>query len=102
MIVEQEILYQEEQGYVGLYYDRLVGWVMTVQLHQWSLGEFKRYLRIWGGILNGLRARGITEVFGYCVDEEKVKFTEVFGFQPMTYRMDFGNGITKQVMRLKL
>ena len=102
MIVEQELLYQEEQGYVGLYYDRLIGYVMTVKLHQWSHSEFKRYLVIWGRILNNLKARGITEVFGYCETEDNVKFTEVFGFQPMVYRMEFDEGTTRQVMRLAL
>jgi len=102
MMVEQEILYQEEQGYVGLYYDRMVGYIMTVKLHQWSPREFKRYLVIWGTILNDLKARGLDEVFCYCRDEETRKFTQVFGFVPMGYTAEFSEDIPKQVMRLSL
>jgi len=97
-----EILYKEEQGYVGLYEEPLLGYVMTVELHQWSVSEFKRYLPIWGSILNGLKDRGIKEVFGLCEDAKKAKFNEVFGFIFTGKELICEDGINRYIMRLAL
>lgn len=100
---EQIILYKEEQGYVGLYFEPLLDdWVMTVKLHQWSPSEFKRYLLIWGNILNRLKEKGINGVYGLCVNADKQKFTEVFGFQPTGYVMETADGNINNVMRLEI
>jgi len=100
--VEQELLYQEEQGYVGLYYDRMLGYVMTVKLHQWSLSEYKRYLPIWKTILTNVKNRGIDVVYGLCETEENEKFTEVFGFVGTDKALLCDDGFTKRIMRLEL
>jgi len=101
MIVE-EVLYGEEQGYVGLYHEPKLGWVATVKLHQWSPSEFRRYLVIWGAIMNELRARGIKEVFGLCIDEKNAKFNELFGFVYFNKFVECEDDTIRKVMRLEL
>lgn len=100
--MSQEILYQEEQGYVGLYFEPNLGYVMTVELHQWSVSELKRYLIIFGKILNDLKDRGITVVYGLCRSEKKQKFTEVFGFKPTYMNLDNNDNVPMHIMRLEL
>ena len=99
---EEEILYSEEQGHVGLYYDTYLGWVVTVELSIWSPSEYKRYLLIWGKILENLKSRGLKEVFGLCRDEKKQKFTELFGFVFTGYIATCVDGVNKKLMRLEL
>jgi hypothetical protein len=80
-MMNEEVLYREaNNGYVGYYFDEVIGHVLTCHLVMWSRQDYKRYLPIWGSILNELKHRGISHVFGLCKTEKDKKFNEVFGF----------------------
>jgi len=85
-----EILYEEQdRGYLGLSYESyLQGWVLHVKFNPfiWE-STFKSYsiirycLDIFKTILNQLKERGITEVYGLCSTEKEAKFNKLFGFK---------------------
>lgn len=77
----EEVLYSEEQGHIGYYYDEKLGHILTCALTDWSLREYKRYLPIWASILDDLRSRGITHVYGLCSTPKAIKWNELWGFE---------------------
>lgn len=77
-----EILYQEPTGFVGLSWSKEMNcYVMHTQITVWSTSEYKRYIEIFGRVLDGLYKRGIKEVYGLCGSHKKLKFNELFGFK---------------------
>jgi hypothetical protein len=77
-----EILYQEESGFVGLSWSKeLDSYLMHTDVTIWSVSEYKRYIEIFGKILDGLYQRGIKEVYGVCDTQKELKFNELFGFK---------------------
>lgn len=80
---QMELLHKEEDnGFLGLSYEPyLQGWCLHVELKDWSLSNYKRYLNIFSNVLDDLRSRGIVEVFGLCDTEKQVKFDSLFGFR---------------------
>ena len=99
---EEEILYSEEQGYVSTYQDSSLGTMITVKLSNWSPSEYKRYLLIWGNILNKFKEKGIDTLFALCETEKNAKFTEEFGFIFTGYLAECADGIQRKLMKLEI
>ena len=77
-----EILYEEEgNGYLGLSYEEKYGlWVLHFEVTKWSAHHYKRYLVIFSHILRELKNRGISEVYGFSLNEKAQKLVRMFGF----------------------
>lgn len=99
-----EILYEEEQGYVGLTYEPIIDMhLLHVSLQNWNPSEFKRYLVIWGSILNKLKTeKHLDVVHSLVVTEKEQKFNEVFGFVPTEYGVMGEDGMARRILRLDL
>ena len=95
----EEILYEEDSGKVGMYYEPKIGYMITLVLTKWSVDEFKRYLSIFNTILHLLKQRGIDEVFAMCDTENRQKFTELFGFSPTDDGAMCLDNVTRRIMR---
>ena len=75
------MLYEEPQGYVGVTFDDETSLCyMHVRLHQWSVSEYKRYLRIFEIIKRHLKEL-VPEVYSTCKTEKDFKFNKLFGFE---------------------
>ena len=96
------ILYKEPQGFVGLSYDNSHNiWVMHVELHQWSVSEYKRYLKIFNIIKKHVKEL-TPVVYSFCDTDKEMKFNELFGFEDLHLNAQEDNGNISKVGRLLL
>ena len=96
------ILYKEPQGFVGLSYDNSHNiWVMHVELHQWSVSEYKRYLKIFNIIKKHVKEL-TPVVYSFCDTDKEMKFNELFGFEDLNLNAEEDNGNISKVGRLIL
>ena len=98
------VLYKEEgNGFLGLSRDEALDiFVMHVDLKIWSVSEYKRYLIVFGNVLNLLREVGITEVYSFCDSEKEVKFNKLFGFVDTGLTGLDENGIESSILKLEI
>ena len=96
-------LYKEEQGYVAISYDETVkAYIMHVVLHQWSISEYKRYLKIFQVIKEELK-KLTPYVLSLCHGEKELKFNKVFGFKDTGFIFfSIETGKTYKIARLDL
>lgn len=74
-----KILYKDHSGWVGL--SEMDGYpIIHTEITQWSVSAYKRYLLIFGKILNQLKESGISRVYSFARSEKTKKFNELFGF----------------------
>ena len=101
---QMEILHKEENnGFLGLSYEPFMqGYVLHVELKDWSLSHYKRYLHIFSIVLDKLRSRGIVEVFGLCDTEKQVKFDLLFGFRDTGLKAIGENGNKMFILHLEV
>lgn len=98
-----EILYKEDSGFVGLSYsDELEQYVMHTDVTIWTPSEFKRYIVIFGKILDSLYERGIKEVYGICDTEKELKFNELFGFKYTGLMVTDSEGVESYLSKLEV
>ena len=98
------ILYKEEgNGFLGLSRDEVLDiFVMHVDLHIWSVSDYKRYLIIFGNVLNLLKEVGITEVYSFVDTPKDEKFNMMFGFIDTGFMGLDVNGINSKIMKLEI
>ena len=96
------ILYEEEQGFVGLSYEsNLQVYLMHVDLYKWTPSEFKRYLKIFDVIKKHVKT--ITpEVYSICDTEKEFKFNKMFGFEDTGLMAEQEDGNIGKIGRLIL
>ena len=76
-----KILYQDEDGTVLLQYVEAVDeYFIHTHVYSWSLSKYKKYIKIFGGILADLREQGITNLKATPVTGKDEKWEELFGF----------------------
>jgi hypothetical protein len=96
------ILYEEEQGFVGLSFDSSLNvYIMHVDLYRWSASEFKRYLKIFEVIKKHVKEL-TPEVYSLCDNEKEYKFNKMFGFEDTGYKAEDSLGNICIIGRLKL
>lgn len=96
------ILYREPQGFVGLSYDDShMIWVMHVELYQWSVSEYKRYLKIFSIIKKHVKEL-TPVVYSFCDTDKEMKFNELFGFEDLYMYAQEEDGNISKVGRLVL
>jgi hypothetical protein len=98
--MEIETLYEEEDGFVKLYFDEKIGWIISVEIPSWNLSSYKRYIPIWINVLTTLKQRGISTVYGLCVSDANVKFNEMFGFSYIGWFAQCDDGTLRKVTRM--
>lgn len=80
----KEILYEEEgRGYLGLSYEEKYDiWVLHFEITKeaWSLSQYRKCLIIFTRLIQDLRRRGITEVYGFSLSEKAERLVTMFGF----------------------
>lgn len=62
----------------------------TVMIHldaggcDWSLSMYKKWKKIWAGVLDEFKRRGIDEVFSLIPKDDKIeRFQDMFGLTPL-------------------
>lgn len=75
---------------------------MHVDLIVWSVKDYKRYLIIFGNVLNFLREIGITEVYSFCDSEKDIKFNKLFGFVETGFKGFDENDIESDILKLEI
>jgi hypothetical protein len=97
------LYYEEGNGFLGISLDKdLDIFILHVDLKQWSVSEYKRYLNIFSFYLNVLKEVGIDEVFSLCDSDKEVKFNKLFGFKETGLVATDVNGVPSQILRLEL
>lgn len=98
------ILYKEEgNGFLGLTFDSALNiYVMHVDLVVWSVSDYKRYLIIFGNVLNLLREVGIDEVYSFCDSPKEVKFNKLFGFVETGLTGLDDKGVESLILKLEI
>lgn len=71
-----ETLYEDEDCWLGRYYDE-DHWVLGTKIHTWSLSKYKKYLSILGQVL----AKDNTIYLSYVRGQKEKKFNLLFGFK---------------------
>ena len=77
-------LYEEKgNGCLSLTYnDKFNMWLMHLPtIENWTISEYKRYLKIFKNVLKQLRFQGIKEIWGLSLTKKEAKFTHLFGFK---------------------
>ena len=96
------ILYEEPQGYVAITLDDATEkCYMHVELKNWSLSEYKRYLVIFEIIKKHLKEL-VPEVYSICDTEKEFKFNALFGFEDTGLKVLQEDGALGILGRLKL
>lgn len=99
MIVE-EILYEEsDNGRVTMYYEPLIGHLITLTITKWSTEEYKRYLGIFNQILNSLKSRGIMSIAAITDSKKSQRLIELFGFSPTNQGLVCIDKVNRRIMR---
>jgi hypothetical protein len=84
-----EILYHDEDITVSIEFLYLIeGYLIHTKVRKWSLSKYKKYLNIYGYILNLLIDRGITRLFALPPSKKEQKWEELFGFKDTGTRIN--------------
>lgn len=76
-----EIMYTDEDITISLeYYENLNMHFIHSNVTNWSLSKYKKFLLIFGTILNSFRERDIKTVFALPPSEKEEKWERLFGF----------------------
>lgn len=97
-----EIIYEEpDNGFVGLSYDTdLRVYILHIDCVEWSVSTYKRYKNeVMPKILEELRSRGLTEVYGLSITDKEVKFNKLWGAEPVGIEVTTTDGIKRQLVR---
>jgi hypothetical protein len=77
-----EVLYSDDDITISLqYYEKTNMYFIHSKVNQWSLSKYKKYLLIFGGILNNLKDKNILTVYAIPPSEKEEKWESLFGFK---------------------
>lgn len=90
------LLYKDEDIELTMeYYEIIPGWGLHTKVKSWSLSKYKKFISIFGEILQSLSKEGITKLYAIPPTKLEEKWQMLFGFKDSKMRIN-----TYKVMEL--
>jgi len=102
----KEILYEEKgRGSLGISYEEKYDiWVLHFEITEeaWSYSQYRKCLMIFARLIQDLKRRGITELYGFSLSKKAERLVKMFGFT-LTPAIGLSEGITPfSVLKLEI